>query len=186
QGYRLCCVARVVFATQYNGAARNGVFDAAHDESFLQFAGPAVAEFDDFGEVMAGVDVHQGEREASGAEGFFGQAQQYDGIFAVREQQYGAFALGGHFAHDVDCLRFEPVEVAAYGGSGFEHGHVSLLTIRGFSASMGWAWLGSPGGTKRNVATLPACRPHSLELADSHHQRPARSSSPARTARVQG
>src|SRR3546814_8853946 len=33
---------------------------------------------------------------------------------------------------------------------------------------------------------LPACRPHSLASFCSHHQRPARSSSPARTARVQG
>ncbi|CFP64473.1 Uncharacterised protein [Bordetella pertussis] len=36
------------------------------------------------------------------------------------------------------------------------------------------------------MTRLPACRPHSFESDDSHHQRPARTSSPGRTARVQG
>lgn len=44
----------------------------------------------------------------------------------------------------------------------------------------------SRGAATMPMTRLPACRPHSLESDDSHHQRPARRSSPGRMARVQG
>ena len=49
----------------------------------------AVAELDHLREVVAGVDVHDREREARGPERLLGQSQQDDRILAAGEQQTG-------------------------------------------------------------------------------------------------
>jgi hypothetical protein len=56
---------------------------------------------------VAGVDVHDGERERPGPERLLGEAQQNDGVLAPAEQEHGALELGGHFAHDEDGVRLE-------------------------------------------------------------------------------
>jgi hypothetical protein len=61
---------------------------------------------------VAGVDVHDGEREAGRAEGLLGEAQQDDGVLASREEQDGPLELGGDLAHDEDGLRLQGVQVA--------------------------------------------------------------------------
>ena len=88
------------------------VFDRADDQALAQFGHARVAEGDHFVEVVAGVDVHQREREFTGPEGLFGQAQQHHRVLAAREQQGRVGAFGRHFAHDVDRFGFERVEVA--------------------------------------------------------------------------
>ena len=81
------------------------------EQPLAELGDAAVAELDHLGEVVAGVDVQQREREAPGAERLLGQAQQHDRVLAAREQQHRALALGGHLAHDVDGLGLEVLEV---------------------------------------------------------------------------
>ena len=49
-------------------ALLKGFLDRADDQALAQFGHALVAEGDHFGEVMAGVDVHQREREFAGTE----------------------------------------------------------------------------------------------------------------------
>ena len=87
------------------------VLHRGDDQPLAQLGDAAVAELDHLGEVVAGVDVQQREREAPGAERLLGQPQQHDRVLAAREQQRRALALGGHLAHDVDGLGLEVLEV---------------------------------------------------------------------------
>ena len=50
-------------------------------------------------------------RDVGGAEGLLRQAQQADGILAAGEQQGGPLELGGDFAHHVDGLGFQILEM---------------------------------------------------------------------------
>ena len=70
-----------------------------------------VAELDHLGEVVAGVDVHDREREAPGPERLLGQAQQHDRVLAAAEQQHRPLELGRDLADDVDRLGLERLEV---------------------------------------------------------------------------
>jgi hypothetical protein len=67
----------------------------------------AIAELDHLGEVVAGVDVHDREREAPGPERLLGQAQEDDRVLAAREQEHGPFELGRDLAEDLDRLGLE-------------------------------------------------------------------------------
>jgi hypothetical protein len=127
-------------------------------------------------------------RESARAEGLLGQAQEHDGILAAGEQQGRVAALAGHFAQDVDGLGFEPVEVV-------EGILCSRLRIED-GAFMPPPFRATEGSRQRRLLqrlarcapALPStrCSPHSLVSALSHHQRPARTSSPGWMARVQG
>ena len=66
---------------------------------------PAVAEVEDLGEVVPGVDVHHRERDARRARTPSRQAQHHDGVLAAGEQQHGPLELGGDLADDVDAPR---------------------------------------------------------------------------------
>src|SRR3712207_8860395 len=79
--------------------------------SLAQFLYAAGDEVGDLGELVAGRDLHEREREAPGAERLLGDAQQHDRVLAAAEQQHGALELGGDLAHDVDRLALERVEV---------------------------------------------------------------------------
>ena len=79
------------------------------DQALAELGDAAVAELDHLGEVVAGVDVHQREREAARAERLLGQAQQHDRVLAAGEQQHRALELGGDLAHDVDRLGLQRV-----------------------------------------------------------------------------
>ena len=81
------------------------------DQPLAELGDAAVAELDHLGEVVAGVDVHQREREAAGPERLLRQAQQHDRVLAAGEQQHGPLELGRDLAHDVDRLGLERVEV---------------------------------------------------------------------------
>ena len=60
---------------------------------------------------MARLHIEKRHRQVRRPEGFLGQAQQADGIFAAGEQQGRTFEFGGHLAHDVDGLGLEVLEV---------------------------------------------------------------------------
>ena len=68
---------------------------------------PAVAELDDLGEVVPGVDVHHRETAAGWAESLLRQAQKDDRVLARREQQHRTLEFGDHLADDVHGLGLE-------------------------------------------------------------------------------
>ena len=88
--------------------------------------------------------------------------QHHRRILADRIEHHRVFALGRDFAHDVDALGFELLQM------GQLHGHCAASETR---------------VTRPSAAT---CSPHSFLSSFSHHQRPARSGSPGLIARVQG
>ena len=103
------------------GGARSGLLahasgvdrllDAGDDQPLAELLDELVAERDHLREVVAGVDVHHREREASGAERLLGQAHQHDRVLAAAEQQHRALELRGHLAHDEDRFGLERLQV---------------------------------------------------------------------------
>ena len=81
------------------------------DQPLAELGDAAVAKLDDLGEVVARVDVHQREREATRPERLLGEAQQHDRVLAAAEQQHGLRQLGGDLAHDVDRLGLERLQM---------------------------------------------------------------------------
>ena len=116
-------VARIGFAAQDDAAFADGFFYAADHKLYAGAGDRIVAELDDFGVVVAGIDVQEFERQFQRAafdlEGFDGKRQQDDGVFAAGKQQGRVLGVGNHFADDVDGLGFEPVEVVVLDGHFF-------------------------------------------------------------------
>ena len=108
-------VARIGFAAQDDAAFADGFFYATDHKLYAGTRDCVVAEPDDFGVVVAGIDMQEFERQlqrtAFDLEGFDGKRQQYDGVFTAGKQQGRILSIGNHFADDVDRLGFEPVEV---------------------------------------------------------------------------
>ena len=119
---------------------------------------------------MPGVDHEQGVGNAAAFlcvhKSFFGALEHHQRVFATRKQKGGAFKGGGHFAQDEDGFFFQGIKV----------GIGKVMQKFGFSACV----------HKISLTYFLACKPHSLAASSSHHQRPARNSSPKLMARVQG
>ena len=145
-----------------------------------------VAELEHLGEVVAGVDVDDGERERPGPERLLGQAQQHDGVLAAGEQQRRALELAGDLAQHVDGVGLERRQLGAVGGarsrvSGGRRGHgAGAVGVPGVKS----CGIGVRARVARWVWASHRCRPHSVLVLPA--QRPARASSPSATARVQG
>ena len=124
--------------------ARPGLLDDAaavdrllhrRDEQRLAELGDApVAELDHLGEVVAGVDVHDRERELAGAEGLLREPQEHDRVLAAGEEQHRPLELGGDLAHDVDGLRLELVEMGEMDGRGDHESGCSPHSVRSLPA----------------------------------------------------
>src|SRR3954453_16332876 len=84
---------------------------ARDDEPLAEFRDAAVAELDHLGEVVTGVDVHDGKRELRGTERLLREPQQHDRVLAAREEKHRTLSLRGDLPHDVDRLRLELVEM---------------------------------------------------------------------------
>ena len=116
QRRRLQLVARGARSGLLDDAARVDRLLHRGDEQRLAELGDApVAELDHLGEVVAGVDVHDRERELAGPERLLGEPEQDDRVLAAGEEEHGPLELGGELAHDVDGLRLELVEVGEPG-----------------------------------------------------------------------
>ena len=76
-----------------------------------ELGGVAVAKFDHFAELVAGVDVKQRERDGRGIEGLLRQAQHDGGVFADGVEHDRVLELGRDFTEDVDALRLEELDV---------------------------------------------------------------------------
>ena len=176
QRHRLVAVARFQRVRQAHRAAADAVVQVADHQALAHLGDAPVAEVDDFREVVAGVDVQQREGQAalelvaadSMLEGLLGQAQHHAGILATGEEQRRALEAGHHLAQDEDGFFLQPVQVLLV-----QRGQQVFDAQRGVHAAV-------------SSFDFSACRPHSLALVSSHHQRPARKSSPTAMARVHG
>ena len=74
-----------------------------------------VAVLDHLGEVVPGVDMHDGEGQPGGGEGEQGKVQQDRGVLATTEQQHRVLTLGRDLADDRDGLIGQLLEVQRRG-----------------------------------------------------------------------
>ena len=108
QGDRLQRVPRRAEAADVaDPAAGDRLLDGGDEQIDFELLDGAVAELDDLLEVVAGVDVHHGERDARREERPLGEVEHHDGVLAPGEQQDGALALGGDLADDRDRFVLE-------------------------------------------------------------------------------
>ncbi len=143
-----------------------------------------IAKRDHFRKVVAGVDVQQWQGQPSAPraiglpllEGLARQVQYHARVFATRKQQRRALERAHRFAQDEDRLFLQRVEMppvdigqVGLGGQGCGHG-----------------WIGLKEVEREGVLAVGTCRPHSRRVSSSHHQRPARKSSPTAMGRVHG
>ena len=83
----------------------------ADNEFGAEFLGAAVTEFEKFGKLVSCCNVQEGERNVRRAEGLLRKSKQADRVFASGEENRRAFKLRGDFAHDVDRLSLEVIQV---------------------------------------------------------------------------
>ena len=149
----------------YSGA--NALFIDVNDEIDGQFFRLAIAKDDHLAELPSRINVKQRKRRFTRMEGLERKAQHHGRVLAYRIEHDGALAGGDDLAHDMDALGFELSQMRLAG-------HCEIPPTP----------LVLPARTRRPSA--PICSPHSFCASSSHHHRPARSSSPGSTARVQG
>ena len=77
-----------------------------------------IAEGEHLGEFEAGVHVQQGKRNRRGIEGLLRQPQHDGGILADGVEHDRPLKLRGHFAQDVNALRFQQAQMAQAPRSG--------------------------------------------------------------------
>ncbi len=137
QRHRLQAVARGPRARLLDRApAVDRLLHARHDQLLAQFRHAAVAELDHLGEVVAGVHVHQRERERRRAERLLREAQQHDRVLAAAEQQHRALQFRGDLAHHVDRLALQCPQVAQLRARRHAHGRSPALTVHASSPFM--------------------------------------------------
>jgi len=172
----LRCVAAVIRLAQAHRAAAQRVLYGAYDQPLAQLRRPRIAEGDHLGKVMPGIDMQQRKREPARPKGPFRQTQKHDRILAAGEEENWVGAFARDLAKDENRFRLEPVQMRA--------ARRSLTAAPGARLLKDGAHAGALIGTRRPPGDT--CRPHSRASSFSHHQRPARTSSPATVGRVQG
>jgi hypothetical protein len=110
QHRRLDAVARAVRQLPHE-AGVDGLLHAGDHQVEPEGGHPAVAELEDLGEVVPGVDVHHRERDAGRGERLLGQPEHDDRVLAPREEKDRALELGHHLAHDEDALGLERIQM---------------------------------------------------------------------------
>ena len=81
------------------------------------------------------IDMHQREGRGRRVESFLGKVQHDGAVLADRIEHHRSVRLGGDFAHDVDALGLEPLEVSQ--GLGFGHVGLRNTCLRDRSGSSG-------------------------------------------------
>ena len=137
--------------------AREAIVIGVHDEIEPEIAHGLVAEGDHVAELPRRVDVQQREGRLGRPERFPREVQQNGRVLADRVEQHRCAELRRSLAENVNALGLEQLEMR------YECGHAA------FPLRFGFMWM-----------------PHSFFSSCSHHQRPARGSSPGCTARVHG
>jgi len=115
QGNGLQYVTAGVVAAFFNCTAFIDAFLYRSDhQPGSQFFNQVVSVFKGFFKVVAGVNVHQGERDFLRPEGFSGHMDHYDRVFTSREKEPRIFKLRSDFAHDENRFIFELPEVVQF------------------------------------------------------------------------
>ena len=132
-------------------ARRDGLDDAAgvdvvlhlgDDQSDAGIRDELVAGLQDLVEVVAGVDVHDRERQPARPERLEREMQHHDGVLTAGEQQHRPLELRGHLPDDVDCFGLQRPQVTQlvapcvelFGGVGlFSSGHHILVKLVGMA-----------------------------------------------------
>ena len=111
QRWDLQAIAADLAGRWHRRAVGDGALDGADDELAAQLRGAAVTELVQLGEVVPGVDVEQRHRDIGWTKGLLREAEQADRVLAAREEQGRPLKAGGDFAHHVDGLCFQILEV---------------------------------------------------------------------------
>src|SRR5215469_16694061 len=109
--HRLMDIAAFIGRLEHNSSLSDRILHGAYDEALAQLRCPVVAECDDYGKVVARIDVQQRKWKARWSERFFGQAQKHDGILAAGKQQRRIPTLCGDFAQNVDGFALQSFQV---------------------------------------------------------------------------
>ncbi len=117
QRHRLEAIARTHGAGVLDLALVDRVLHLGDDEARADARDGGVAELDDLGEVLTGVDVQHRKRELLGREGLDREVQQHRRVLAAGEEQDRAFALRDHLSEDENGVGLQQVEVVGGGGS---------------------------------------------------------------------
>lgn len=94
-----------------DAAAIDGFLDVSDDELGAEEFHELIAVMHGLVEIVASIDVDEGERWAGGPEGFFGEPCHDDRVFSTGEKKGRVLELGGGFPEDEDRLGFELVEL---------------------------------------------------------------------------
>jgi hypothetical protein len=88
-----------------------GLFVAPDDQLQTELGGVAIAEFEHLAELVAGVNVQQGEGNWAGVKGFLREAEHHGGVFTDGVEHYRVLKLRGDLAEDVNALSLEELDV---------------------------------------------------------------------------
>jgi hypothetical protein len=94
-----------------HGAVVDGLLHARDHQLHAELLDPAVPEVEHLLEVVAGVHVHDRERDARRMERLLRQPEHGDGVLAAGEQQHRPLELGHHLADDEDGLGFQGLQL---------------------------------------------------------------------------
>ena len=94
-----------------DAAAVDRILHRGDHQAGAELRDTAVAVVEHLLEVVAGVHVHEGERDLRGVERLLGDAEHDDRVLAAAEQEARALELCSHLAHDVDRLGLDGIEV---------------------------------------------------------------------------
>jgi hypothetical protein len=114
QGPGLQLVARRGRAVLLDTTAIDRLLHRGDDELVAGVTDAPVAELDDLGKVVAGVDVQDRKRERqrpAQADRLLGEAQQDDRVLTAAEQQHGALQLGHDLPDHMDRLRLQDAKL---------------------------------------------------------------------------
>ncbi len=136
----------------------------AHDQVEAPLERQPVAVLDHLRHLVGRVDVHERDRHVA-EERLARQVQEHRAVLADGPQHADVAEPAVRLAQDVDALGLERVELVHEAAA--QAFAVASAALPGILAARSWS-------------------PHSRCSGSSHHQRPARQSSPSATARVHG
>jgi hypothetical protein len=111
QGGNLQAIAADFSGGRHSDAFGDGFLNVADDEFGAELLRATIAKFVQLGKMMAGIDVEQRHGEVRRPKSLFRQAQQANGVFAAREKERRPLEFGSDFAHDVNRLGLQILEV---------------------------------------------------------------------------
>ena len=107
--------------------SRRGVWVLMDDQFHPRFFGGLFPQRIHVLELPCRVDMHEREGRGRWIECFLRKVQHDGAVLADRIKHHGLFRLCDDFAHDMDALGFEPLEM----GQGFGVGHGSAPRFSG-------------------------------------------------------